>query len=295
MILYAVIARAKDGAVLVESTVAGVNSNFPQVTVEVLERIVSSSNWNSALGTLESSSKAELLPDGTKRTFVQRHDESMFGGLFCGVAQQFNRFGFNNDVESSGGEDAANNGDADYYFHLSRKDNVICLCISDDSDIRYHAVAYEFLDDVEDKFTQTYSPFKITKAKAYEMDKKFSKELAKLIYFYNENRNKMVRGDKMDVWLNKIDDVKGILGRNITMVMEREGKLVDLVNQSEEMLEGTKVFTKRSSQLRTRMQREYYFYYIIAAVFGFLVFYLFVGGICGYAFECAWKKSEDGG
>jgi len=181
MILYAVIARAKDGAVLVESSVAGVEGNFPQITVEVLERIVGSSNWESALGTLESSSEVDLLPDGARRTFVQRHDE---GGFFSGAAVQWSCFG--HAEESSPGGDG--NGDLDYYFHLCRKDSLICLCISDDTDARYHAVNYNFLEDVDTKFIKVYAPYKITKAKAYGMEKGFNREIGKLIYFYNENR-----------------------------------------------------------------------------------------------------------
>mmetsp|Transcript_7550 Transcript_7550/g.17116 ORF Transcript_7550/g.17116 Transcript_7550/m.17116 type:complete len:296 (-) Transcript_7550:83-970(-) len=295
MILYAVIARAKDGAVLVESMVAGVEGNFPQITVEVLERIVGSSNWTSALGTLESSSKVELLPDGARRTFVQRHDEPMCG-LFSGVAAQWSCFGYNADdadVESYGG---ANNGDLDYYFHLCRKDNVISLCISDDTDVRYHAVNYNFLDDADAKFTTSYAPYKITKAKAYEMDKKFNKELGKLIYFYNENRNKMARQDKVDDLLNKVEDLKGVLGRNITMVLDREEKLAVLVERSEDMLEDTKVFTKRSSKLKTKVKRNLYSYYVIAFVFGVLVLYLFFAEVCGYTGQkCSVSSGSEGG
>lgn len=247
MILYAVIARAKDAAVLVESSVAGVEGNFPQITIEVLERIVSTSSYTTAMGTLESSSQVELLPDGARRTFVQRHDEPMFGGMFSAVATQWTCFGGWDNISTNDVEKGANannnksNGDMDYYFHLSRKDDVICLCISDDTDIRYHTVNYEFLDDVHAKFTKSYAPYKITKAKAYEMDKKFKKELAKLMYFYNENRNKMVRQDNLNEYLHKVDDIKGILGKNITMILEREGTLDDLMNRSDQMLEDTKV------------------------------------------------------
>ena len=73
------------------------------------------------------------------------------------------------------------------------------------------------------------------------MDKKFKKELAKLMYFYNENRNKMVRQDNLNEYLHKVDDIKGILGKNITMILEREGTLEDLMDRSDQMLEDTKV------------------------------------------------------
>jgi hypothetical protein len=239
MILYAVIARAKDGAVLVESIVAGVEGNFPQITVEVLERIVSSSNRTSVLlCTIESPSELELLPDGGRRTFVQRYDEPMFGGLFSGVASQWTCFGYKNATDQKG---AGNNGDVDYYFHMCRKEGLICLCISDDTDARHHAVNYDFLDDVEAKFTKSYAPYRVTKAKAYEMDKKFRSELGKLIYFYNENRKKMVMNDKVGDLMVKVDDLKGLVGRNITMVLQRDRHLADLIEQSEDMVQNSKV------------------------------------------------------
>jgi len=339
MILYAVIARAKDAAVLVEAMVAGVEGNFPQITVEVLERIVSTSSYESALGTLESQSEIELLPDGGRRTFVQRHggESNMFDSLFSGVATQWSFCGFaadNNDGSSAGetGATAAgDNGDIDYYFHLCRKDNVMCLCISDDIDVRYHAVNYNFLDDAHAKFTKTFPPYKVTKAKAYEMDKKFRKDLGNLIYFYNENRNKMVRQDKMDDMMNSVDDLKGILGRNITMVLERETRLKELVEISDEMLDTTKVrifvfcigfyiscarmscvmtmettssltifgstqkvFTRRSSRLNTVIKRKDYTYYWVAFIFGSVVLYLCLGEICGYTFQKCSARREEG-
>mmetsp|Transcript_11788 Transcript_11788/g.25105 ORF Transcript_11788/g.25105 Transcript_11788/m.25105 type:complete len:306 (-) Transcript_11788:167-1084(-) len=292
MLLYAVIARSKDGAVLVESMVAGMEGNFPQITVEVLERVVSTSNYNSALGTLESSSKVELLPDGARKTFVQRGDDSLFGGLL-GMATQWTCFGFQ--TPSGGDEESQpthSSGDVAYYFHLHRKDNIISLCISDDTDARYHALNFDFLDDAAGKFCKSYSAYRITKAKAYEMDKKFGRELGKLIYFYNENRNKMVRQDKVTNMLTQVEDLKGVLGRNITMIMEREGRLEDLVEKSEDMVDSTKVFSRRSTRLKRKMQREYYMYHIIAGVFGLLVLYLFFADICGYGFQ---KCSAGGG
>lgn len=261
MILYAVIARAKDGTILVESTIGGVEGNFPQITVEVLQRIVSTSNWTSSLGTLQSSSSVELLPEGGKRTFIQRHDEGLFGGIFAGVAN----WGCGDE------EEGVMEDKLDYYFHLSRGSGLICLCISDDTDPRYHAVNFNCLDDTEKKFTSSYSPAKITKAKAYEMDKAFRKELGKLIHYYNENRTKFARQDKVNKMMDQIDDLTKVLGRNIEMVLEREAKLDDLMEKSETMMEDTKVFKRKSVVLKKKTRRDYLKWYMIAGAIGVLV------------------------
>ncbi|KAL7505375.1 hypothetical protein ACHAXN_002870 [Cyclotella atomus] len=271
MILYAVIAKAKDGTILVESTIGGVEGNFPQITVEVLQQIVATSDWTSSLGTLQSSSAVELLPEGGKRTFIQRHDEGFFGGLFSGVANWGG-----GDEESGVMEDKL-----DYYFHLSRASGVICLCISDDTDPRYHAVNFNCLDDARNKFTSSYSPAKITKAKAYEMDKAFRRELGKIVHYYNENRTKFARQDKVNKMLDQIDDLTKVLGRNIDMVLEREAKLEDLVQQSESMMEDTKVFQRRSVKLKKKARRDYLKWYLVAGAVGVLMVFRIVAGMLG--------------
>lgn len=305
MILYAVVARAKDGIILVESMVAGVEGNFPQITVEVLDHVVKKSNAENASDDNETGNADEvvLLPEGGKRTFKQTNEETpmLFGGLFSssgsGVAAQWNCWmntnsSTNDDhVESS----TSNTGDLDYYFHLYRKENIICLCISDDTDIRYHVVNYDFLDDVVTKFTKSYASYAVTKAKAYEMEKKFNIELSKIIYYYNEHRSKMIKNDKINHLLGKVDNLKGLLGHNITMVLERDQQLNDMVVRSEHMMHDSKVFTKRSSQLKKKMRIEYYWSQIIAMAFGILVVYLFFAHICGYTGgKCSSNYTADG-
>lgn len=295
MILYAVIARTRDGAILVESIIAGLEGNFPQITVEVLAHVAKTSDHASVLGTSESTPPVELLPNGGRRTFVQRHDGAMSDGLFSGAAKQWTAFfdNDNDDVESFGG--GGGGADLDYYFHMCRKDNVICLCISDDTDVRYHAVNYDFLDDAQATFGKSYASYKVTKAKAYEMDKKFKRELGKLMHFYNENRNKMARQDKMDGLISSVDDLKEVFGRNaIAMLLQREVHLNALVDKSDDMMDDIKVFSRRSVKLRTKTKRNYNKYYLIVFIFGALVLYLFLGEICGYSLKKCSASSDEG-
>lgn len=154
----------------------------------------------------------ELLPDKERRTFVQRNDvESPFrGNLLSMAAAQWTSFAGNDEHAES-----RVSGDIDYYFHMYRRGNVISMCISDDVDVRYHEVNFNFLEDSMAKFSKSYAEYRITKAKAYEMDKKFSKELAKLMYFYNENRSKMVTNGAVNTLLTKVDDLKGEPAKSI--------------------------------------------------------------------------------
>lgn len=149
----------------------------------------------------------ELLPDKERRTFVQRRNdgESLFRENLLSFAAQWTSFAGNDEEYTESRE----SGDIDYYFHMYRRGNLISMCISDDVDVRYHEVTFNFLEDSMAKFSKSYAAYRITKAKAYEMDKKFSNELAKLMYFYNENRSKMVTNGAVNSLLIKVDDLKG--------------------------------------------------------------------------------------
>ena len=149
--------------------------------------------------------------------------------------------------EKGSSSSSTRTGDLDccyYYFHLHRRDGVICLCISDDADVRHHVVNYDFLDDVGAKFTKSYAPYTVTRARAYEMEKRFRTELGKIVHYYNKNRSRMVRNDKICHLLGKVDDLGGLLGHNITMVLERDRHLVEMVERSERMMHDSRVFTR---------------------------------------------------
>ena len=285
MILYALVARSKDGTILVEQTITGVSGgNFPLISVEVLQKVVSTSNYTSAAwGTLESSATTEMLPNGCRRTFVQRHESGL--GFLSGMATQWSYYG-NNNSNSNDGQSSNNNGELDYYFHMYRNEDIITLCISDDTDARYHTVNFSFLDDLDKDFIKNFSPYKIAKAKAYEFDKKFKIPLGKLLHFYNENRSKMIRQGKLAEYIQQVDDVKDILGRNITLVMERGESLDDLVQQSDDMLQDVQVFSKRTSQLNRSVKAEDYSHQCLAGVFIVFLLYLVVGSLCGFGFQC---------
>lgn len=112
MIVYASIARIRDGAVLVEVTSADYNKgNAGQVMTTLVQHL---------------KDHPELIEDGQRKTFIQRNEmETDFFSHFieaCAVA-----IGDNGDEE---------NGLEEHYFHLYRKDDVYYCCLGDDPDPR---------------------------------------------------------------------------------------------------------------------------------------------------------------
>ena len=107
MIIYTVICRARDAAVLVEEYAPDVAGNAPQVTAMLMSHL---------------KDHPELIQEGERKTFAQRNqDDSDFLSFFvesCAAA-----LGEESDVE-------------EYFFHILLKEGVYYCCIGDDSDFR---------------------------------------------------------------------------------------------------------------------------------------------------------------
>lgn len=112
MIIYAVIARASDAAILVDCCDPLLKGNAPLVTQVLMEHLRDNPTH---------------VSEGDRRTFVQRNAEesldffSTFLDAACNMAL---------------GDDLVE----EHYFHLFLQNGVYYLCISDDEDLRYQKV-----------------------------------------------------------------------------------------------------------------------------------------------------------
>lgn len=113
MIVYAVICRSRDAAVLAENYSPELGGNAPQVTMALMERL---------------RDRPEYLAKGESKTFAQRNEETDFFAFtsFLGACT------------AAGGTNAS--GLADHFFHVVHDGTVFFSCLSDDPDPRSHAV-----------------------------------------------------------------------------------------------------------------------------------------------------------
>lgn len=111
MIVYAVICRSRDAAVLSENYSPELGGNAPQVTMALMERLRDC---------------PEYLTKGESKTFAQRNEETDF-------------FAFTSFIGAcTGGADAPTLGD--HFFCVMHDGTVFFSCLSDDPDPRSHAV-----------------------------------------------------------------------------------------------------------------------------------------------------------
>eukprot|EP00586_Coscinodiscus_wailesii_P008429 CAMPEP_0172524056 /NCGR_PEP_ID=MMETSP1066-20121228/293985_1 /TAXON_ID=671091 /ORGANISM="Coscinodiscus wailesii, Strain CCMP2513" /LENGTH=271 /DNA_ID=CAMNT_0013307163 /DNA_START=34 /DNA_END=849 /DNA_ORIENTATION=+ len=270
MIIYALISRA-DGTVFVESTVSGVEGNFPQVTRVVLDRL--KDDEESLSGSLTQ------LPEGGRRTFSHdnTHNEHC-GDLFPNMCMPTSVY------------DEIGTGNGRNYFHVMRQDGVIYLCLSDDPPGRRHKINFTFLEEIKSEFKSKYSAQKIRKANAYSMEKAFAPTLRITMHNYNTDP-KAGMNEKILALTSQIDDLKNVLGKNIELVLKKDNDLQDLLAKADDLEGEAAVFSKRADKVKMKKKKENrrLVIYSVLAVLAFT--YIVAIAKCGLSFgSCVNKR-----
>jgi vesicle-associated membrane protein 7 len=266
MIVYAVICRSRDAAVLAENYSPELGGNAPQVTLALIERLRDC---------------PEYLPNGENKTFAQRNEEADF-------------FAFTSFLEACTG--GANTALADHFFHVMHDGTIFFSCLSDDPDPRSHAVCFLFLHHAKDEFRSLYKERKIEKANAYGLNKDFGPHLRSAMHYYNTNREKLARDAQVADLQDQIESMKMVMGRNINLLLQKGEQLDMLVDKSNQMMDDTSVFKKRSGQLKSQMRWRYYKNSCLCSVLAFVAIWFFLSCACGFNFSrCIPDNSSSNG
>jgi vesicle-associated membrane protein 7 len=240
MIVYAVICRAKDAAILVEYFTESLSGNAPQVTTALLEHLRDNPN---------------VIQEGNLKTFVHRNsDETVSEDFFSTVIQACT-------VPINSAEDLDLGSFEEHYFHLWYQDGVYYCCLSDSPEPRHHKVAFAFLQAVARDFSGKYFSLKIMNCNAYAMNKDFSPNIRSAMHYYNINCDTLSRDQKINSLMTQVEDMKTLLGRNLQLMLDRGEKMDRLLATSDRALKDSEVFRRRSEKVkqlkRFRMIKTY--------------------------------------
>ncbi|XP_073216650.1 vesicle-associated membrane protein 7 isoform X5 [Lepidochelys kempii] len=117
-----------------------------------------------------------------------------------------------------------------YLFHYICQDRIIYLCITDDNFERSRA--FSFLNEIKKRFQTTYGSRAQT-ALPYAMNSEFSSILAAQLKHHSENKGT----DQMVETQAQVDELKGIMVRNIDLVAQRGEKLELLIDKTENLVD----------------------------------------------------------
>lgn len=152
---------------------------------------------------------------------------------------------------------------------------------------------FQFLEHVRDEFRSLYKERRIEKANAYGLDKDFGPHLRSAMHYYNTNREKLQRDSTVEDLRLQVESLKVIMGRNITLLLERGENLEALVDKSNQMMGDTQVFKKRSRQLKTRMRWQYHKNSCLLAFLVIGVVWIGLSCVCGFNFSRCIPHNDD--
>lgn len=115
------------------------------------------------------------------------------------------------------------------------------------------------------------------------------------MHHYNINRTELSRDDRTNQLLAKVEDLKSVLGQNLTLLLEREHQLDNLVAKSEQARRDSAIFKRKSFRLKeeTRMKSWKMWFLIFFSLL--LMFYTIITSICGFQWEHCRAKQQSGG
>jgi hypothetical protein len=126
------------------------------------------------------------------------------------------------------------------------------------------------------------------------MDKEFSATIRSTMHYYNINHKRLSRDQQVERLLAQVEDMKTVLGRNLHLMLEREGKLDRLLEKSEIARQDSMVFKKRSIQLKNQNRARHSKVYALLAGLILVIFYTILTSACGFRFQYC-RAHGDGG
>ncbi|XP_002737936.1 vesicle-associated membrane protein 7-like [Saccoglossus kowalevskii] len=161
-----------------------------------------------------------------------------------------------------------------YLFHYVSEDRIVYLCITDDDFERSKAFLY--LQEVKQRFTTMYGNRSQT-ALPFAMNSEFSRVLQMQMRHYSDGSD----GDNVSRVQGELDELKGIMVKNIDTLASRGEKLELLVDKTEDLETNSLTFKKTSKNLARSMCIKNAKLTIILVIVLIVIIYFIVSAACG--------------
>ncbi|XP_014675820.1 PREDICTED: vesicle-associated membrane protein 7-like isoform X1 [Priapulus caudatus] len=169
---------------------------------------------------------------------------------------------------------------ANYLFHYVCEDRIIYMCITDD--VFERSRAFLFLQEIKSRFQTMFGPRAQT-ALPFAFNTEFSKVLASQMKYYSDTR----AVDPVSRVQTDLDELKGIMVKNIDNIAARGERLELLVDKTENLEASSVTFKKTSRSLAHSMFLKNAKLTIIIGIVIIVIIYFIVSAACG---GLGWQK-----
>ncbi|XP_018929598.1 vesicle-associated membrane protein 7-like isoform X2 [Cyprinus carpio] len=161
-----------------------------------------------------------------------------------------------------------------YLFHYICHERIVYLCITDDEFERSRA--FGFLSEVKKRFQTTYGSRAQT-ALPYAMNSEFSSTLAAQMKHHSDPKG----SDRLTETQMHVDDLKGIMVRNIDLVAQRGERLELLIDKTENLVDSSVTFKTTSRNLAHAMCMKNLKLTVIVVIVVLVLLYFIMTAACG--------------
>lgn len=146
------------------------------------------------------------------------------------------------------------------------------------------------------EFTKLFKQSRIQRCNAYGLDKIFKPNMRSAMHYYNINHGTLVRDERVQKVMAKVQDMKEVMSRNVNLLLERGENVDSLLTKSDMLNEDAKVFKKKSGVMLRQQRRKYW---LRKAVMGVIIILLVLWatiGVCGVGLHyCRIRENGNGG
>ncbi|XP_010141253.1 PREDICTED: vesicle-associated membrane protein 7 isoform X2 [Buceros rhinoceros silvestris] len=136
--------------------------------------------------------------------------------------------------------------------------------------------AFTFLNEIKKRFQTTYGSRAQT-ALPYAMNSEFSSVLAAQLKYHSESKGT----DQVAETQAQIDELKGIMVRNIDLVAQRGEKLELLIDKTENLVDSSVTFKTTSRNLARAMCMKNLKLTIVIIIVSIVIIYIILSVACG--------------
>lgn len=171
-----------------------------------------------------------------------------------------------------------------YLFHYVRESGIVYYAITEDDYERSRA--FQFLGEIKKKFQTNYGDLALT-ALPYAMDNDFSTVLNAQMQKYSRPVVEEPEASKVDEVRNQLDELKGIMVKNIDSLTQRGENLNLLIDKTEDLSSSSVTFKKTSTNLARKLLWKNIKLTVIGIVIVVIIIYIIITAACG---GFAWPK-----
>jgi vesicle-associated membrane protein 7 len=151
------------------------------------------------------------------------------------------------------------------------------------------------LEHVEQEFTKLFKPNRIQRCNAYGLDKIFKPNMRSAMHYYNVNHGTLVRDERVQKVMAKVQDMRDVMSRNVNLLLERGDTVDSLLAKSDMLNEDAKVFKKKSGVMLRQQRRKYWLRKAVLAVIILLLITWATIGVCGVGLHYCRIRENRGG